>query len=89
MQELQDKTKHIENAKKYATQQDMSWWDVFFSDQQGIIDNSFTSNWTLSMSFTWSIQQSRNSQSPLHTPNANLDTLFHPQQRTRALILDW
>ena len=34
-----EKRKHIEAAKKYVAQQDTSWWDEFFSDQQGIIDN--------------------------------------------------
>ena len=28
MQALQDKQKHIDNAKKYVAQQDTSWWHV-------------------------------------------------------------
>ena len=39
MQDLQDKRKHIDNAQKYAGEQDTSWWDVFFNDQQEIVDN--------------------------------------------------
>ena len=81
MQALQDKRKHIDNAKKYLPQQDTSWWDMFFSDQQEIIHNSFIGNWTLQMPFTWFIQQSRGSQSPLHAAKVNLDILLHPQQR--------
>ena len=33
VQALTEKRKHIQAAKKYAAQQDTSWWDVFFSDQ--------------------------------------------------------
>ena len=48
VQALTEKRKHIEAAKKYAAQQDTSWWDEFFSDQQGIIDNCvFGDNWSL------------------------------------------
>ena len=81
MQALQGERKHIDNAKKYVGQQDTSWWDLFFSDQQGINDNSFTSNWSLQIPFTWSIQHSPSSQTPPHGPNANLENLLHPQQR--------
>ena len=44
IQALQDKRKHIDNAKKYAWQQDTSCWEVFFSDQQEIINRSFIGN---------------------------------------------
>ena len=38
LQALEEKRKHIEGTKKCAAQQETSWWDVFFSDQQGIIE---------------------------------------------------
>ena len=81
MQALKDKKKHIDNVKKYVAQQVTSWWDMFFSAQQGIIDNCVVGNWTLKMPFTLSIQHSCGYQSPLHTPNTNPDSLLHPQQR--------
>ena len=39
MHALQDKCKHIQNAKKYASEQVTSLWDVFFKDQEEIVDN--------------------------------------------------
>ena len=66
---------------KYVAQQDTSWWDVFFANQQEIIENCVAGNWTLEMPFTWSIQQSLGSQSSYPTPNAIDDSLVHPQQR--------
>ena len=53
MQALQDKTKHIDNAKKHVGPQDTSWWDIFFIDQQRIIHNSFSGIWPLQIPFTW------------------------------------
>ena len=81
MQALQDKRKHIDNAKKYVGPQDTSWWDLFFIDQQGIIDNSFTGVWPLQLPFTWSVHHTPSLQSPTREPNAELDNLLHPQQR--------
>ena len=81
MQALQDKRKHIDNAKKYAGPQDTSWWDLFFIDQQGIIDNSFSGVWPLQLPFTWTVHHTPSSQSPTRAPNAELDNLLHPQQR--------
>ena len=81
MQALQDKRKHIDNAKKYVGPQDTSWWDMFFSDQQGIIDNSFTGIWPLQIPFTWSVQHTPNSQTSPRATNVDLDNLLHPQQR--------
>ena len=52
---LQEKRKHIDNAKKYAGPQDTSWWDLFIIDQQEIIDNSFSGVWPLQLPFTWSV----------------------------------
>ena len=54
MQALQDKRKHTDNAKKYVGPQDTSWWNLFFIDQQGIIDNSFSGVWPLQLPFTLS-----------------------------------
>ena len=57
VQALIEKRNHIEAAKKYAAQQDTSWWDEFFSDQQGIINNCVSGdNWSLETQFTWSLQ---------------------------------
>ena len=47
MQALQEKRKHIDHAKKYDGPQDTSWCNLFFIDQQGIIDNSFSGIWPL------------------------------------------
>ena len=58
MQALQEKRKHTDKAKKYAGPRDMSWWDTFFSDQEGIIDNSFTGIWPLQIPFSWSVLHS-------------------------------
>ena len=73
MQALQDKRKHIDNAKKYAGPQDTSWWDLFFINQQGIIDNSFSGVWPLQLPFTWTVHHTPSSQSPTRAPNAELD----------------
>ena len=78
MYALKDEKKHIDNAKKYDAQQGTSWWDEYFSNQQGFIDNCVTSNWTLQTPFMCSIKHSRGSQSSLHAPNVNLDNLLHP-----------
>ena len=60
LQALTGKRKHIEDAKKYAAQQDTSWWDVFFSEQKGIIDNCVSGdNWMLETQFTRSLQHDR------------------------------
>ena len=64
MQALQEKGKHIDNAKKYVGPQHTSWWDMFFSDQEGIIDNSFTGIWPLEIPFSWFVLHTPNSQSP-------------------------
>ena len=81
MQALKDKRKHIDNAKKYVGPQDTSCWDLFFIDQQGIIDNSFSGVWPLQLPFTWFVHHAPISQSPTRAPNAELDNLLHPQQR--------
>ena len=52
MQALQDKRKHIDNAKKYVGEQDTSWWDVFFKDQEQIVDNCVLGTWTVQIPFT-------------------------------------
>ena len=80
IQALQEKRKHIDNAKKYAGTQDTSWWDMFFTDQELIIGNSFTGIWPLEIPFSWSVLHTPNSQSPPRAPNAELDNLIHPQQ---------
>ena len=72
---------HIDNAKKYVGPQDTSWWIIFFIDQQGIIDYSFGGVWPLQLAFTWSVQHTRNWQSPPRVPNAGLDNLLYPHQR--------
>ena len=82
LQALEEKRKHIEAAKKYAAQQDTSWWDIFFSDQKRIIDNCVIGdNWTLETPFTWSLQHDRVHITPEQTTNAINDSLVHPQQR--------
>ena len=82
LQALIEKRKHIEAAKKYAAQQDTSWWDEFFSDQQGIIDNCVSGdNWSLETQFTWSLQLDRVNNTPDQPNNAINDSLVHPQQR--------
>ena len=87
MHALKDEKKHIDNAKKYDAQQDTSWWDEFFSNQQGFIGNWVTSNWTLQIPFMWSIKHSRASQSSLHAPNVNLDSLsIHNKETLRCKI---
>ena len=82
LQALEEKRKHIEAAKKYAAQQETSWWDVFFSDQKGIIDNSVSGdNWTLETPFTWSLQYDRVNNTLEQPAHAINDNLVHPQQR--------
>ena len=81
MQALKDKRKQIDITKKYVGPQDTSWWDMFFSDQQEMIDNSFTGIWPLQIPFTLSIQHMPNSQSPPRAPNAVIDNVLHLQQR--------
>ena len=67
--------------KKYAAQEDTSWWDDFFIDQENIIDNCVAGSQALETPFTLSIQQTVGSQMPIQAPNVNLDKLLHPQQR--------
>ena len=62
-------------------EQDTSWWDVFFNDQEEIVDNCIVSTLIVQIPFTLSIQHSRDSQTPLLAPNAINDNLLHPQQR--------
>ena len=81
MQALKDKKKHIDNAKKYAGSQDTSWWDMFFTDQEGIIENYFNGIWPLQVPFTWFVQHTPNSQTSPRATNVDLDNLLHPQQR--------
>jgi hypothetical protein len=82
LQALEEKRKHIGAAKKYAAQQDTSWWDVFYSDQKEIIDNCVSvDNWNLETPFTWSLQHDRVNRSPERLVNAINDSLVHPQQR--------
>ena len=45
IQALKDKRKHIDNAKKYAAQEDTSWWEDFFIDQENIIDSCVVGSW--------------------------------------------
>ena len=78
IQALQEKRKHIDNAKKYVEPQDTSWWDMFFTDQERIIGNSFTGIWPLEIPFFWSLLHTPNSQSPPCAPNEDLDKLLHP-----------
>ena len=75
-----DKRKHIDHAKNYARPQYTSWWDLFFIDQQGIIDNSLSGVWPLQLPFTWSVHHTPSSQSPTRAPNVEIDNLLHPQQ---------
>ena len=82
LQALTETRKHIEAAKKYAAQQGTSWWDVFFSDQKGIIDNCVSGdNWTLETPFTWSLQHDCVNKTPEQLENVINDSLVHPQQR--------
>ena len=81
MQALQEKQKHIDNATKYVAQQDTSWWDVFFSNQQEIVDNCILGTWIVQIPFTRCIQHSHDSQTPLPAPNVINDNLLHPQER--------
>jgi hypothetical protein len=52
MQSIEVKRKHIEHAKNYVTNQDVSWWDIFFLDQQKINDYCLHGSWPISMPFT-------------------------------------
>ena len=54
---------------------------MFFSDQEGIIDSSFTGIWPLQIPFSWFVLHTPNSQSSSRAPNAELENLLHPQQR--------
>ena len=81
MQALQDKRKHIDHAKKYAGEQETSWWDVFFKDQEQIVENCVLGTWTVTIPFTWNFQQCRDSQTSPLAPNAINDSLLHPPQR--------
>ena len=74
---------HIEAAKKYAAQQDTSWWDEFFSDQQGIMDNCVSGdNWSLETQFTWLLQLDCVNNTPDQPNNAINDSLVHHNKET-------
>ena len=60
-------------------QEDTSWWDDFFLDQENIIDSCVASSWALEMPFTWTIQHSIGSQTLVHACNINVEKLLHPQ----------
>ena len=55
---LNKKKKHLDKAKKYAGDQDVSWWDTFFKNQHTIINNYIQGNWHVHIPFTWSIHPS-------------------------------
>ena len=81
LQALTEKRKHIEAARKYVAQQDTSWWDVFFSDKKGIIDNYVScDNWTLETQFTWSLQHDHVNNTPDQPNNAINDSLVHNKE---------
>ena len=47
---FEEKKKHIENAKKYVGEKNVSRWDVFFIRQRNIIDYHLQSRWPLTLS---------------------------------------
>ena len=65
----------------YVGPQGTSWWDMFFSNQEGIIDNSFTDIWPLQIPFSWSVLHTPNAQSLPRAPTVDLDNLLYAQQR--------
>jgi hypothetical protein len=80
IQSLQMKRKHIENAKKYAGNQDVSWWDIFFLDQQKIIDFCLHDSWPISMPFSWNLGSKNLSEFSDTLPD-ELAKLIRPNQR--------
>jgi hypothetical protein len=74
------KRKHIENAKKYIGNQDVSWWDFFFLDQQKIIDFCLHDSWPISMPFSWSLG-SKNLSEFSDTLSDELAKLIRPDKR--------
>ncbi len=80
MKSLEVKKKYIEHAKKYAGDQDVSWWDVFFHDQHKIINSFLEGHWPLTIPFTWTFGKTY----PTLCSDPLLDELgrlIHPQQR--------
>ncbi len=77
---LEERKKHIENAKKYAGAQDVSWWDVFFVDQKNIIENRLHSYWPVTIPFSWSLGTNI---PPVcsHLLPGELEVFAKPQQR--------
>ena len=80
---LVEKQKNIERTKKYASDEDVDWWDVFFNHQHTILDNHFGGYWPLQNHFEWNIggpsMTSTTHLQPLD--NLELNHLIRPHQR--------
>ena len=77
---LEEKKKHIENAKKYAGAQDVSWWDEYFLDQQNIIDCRLQNHWPITVPFSWTLGINSPTFCSHQLPD-ELRLLAQPQQR--------
>jgi hypothetical protein len=80
IQSLEVKRKHIEYAKRYAGNQDVSWWDLFFVDQQKIIDYCLQGSWPISTPFSWTLG-SKNILEYSETLPDDLAKIIRPEQR--------
>ena len=80
LRSIEEKKKHIEHAKKYAGAQDVSWWNVFFIDQENIIEYRLEDRWPITTPFTWSLGKNNPTLCSNPLPD-DIRLLSQPEQR--------
>ena len=81
------RNKNIERTKKYAGDQNVELWGIFFSHQRTVLDNYITRYWPLHNPFTCNISVSLMVSTTYHQSldNIELNNLLCPRQRDITL----
>ena len=80
---LEEKQKNIDRTKKYAGDEDVEWWEIFFTHQRTILDNYIARFWPIHNPFTWNIEVPSMISLTHHQPSNNIElhNLVRPLQR--------
>ena len=80
---LEEKQNNIDRTKKYAGDEDVEWWEMFFTHQHTILDNYIASLWPIHIPFTWNIGVTSTISQTHHQPSNNikLHNLVRPLER--------
>ncbi|KAH7365155.1 hypothetical protein KP509_18G011500 [Ceratopteris richardii] len=81
MHALIEKKRHIERAKKYAGDQDVSWWEDFFNHQEEIIQYTIAGHWPVDVPFTWDFCTQRSVNVAQACNVDALQSFIHPPER--------